>query len=444
MNEMENSDTPTPAGSKQPESWHFSHRFFFRFFFCYLVLYVAPEFGRVSLLESIPKTGFVAYVYTRLWHAITPWVAVHIFHLSGRAVTYFPTGSGDTTLSYVENFLYLFFALLATLVWSVLDRRRPNYQWLHSWLRVLVRYTLSFTLLSYGLAKIFPLQFSYPFFYKLTETYGDFSPMGILWSFMGASPAYTIFSGLAEVIGGLLLLARRTTMLGAMISAAVLINIVALNFCYDVPVKLYSLNLLLMVIVLLVPDFHRLMCFLIWNRPVPPADLKLPFFRPRWALIAGASFQVLFVGYFLFTQVQEGWQSYVQTRLHPKRPPIYGLYDVESFTLNGETRPPLLTDTTRWNRVMIDNARSFQLRLMDNSLHGWNAKYDDGQKTVTLFKPNNPSNTLHYSQPDGAHLLLEGRLGADSLSVRLRRFDVSKYLLVNRGFHWINEFPFNR
>jgi len=46
--------------------------------------------------------------------------------------------------------------------------------------------------------------------------------------------------------GGMLLLFRRTVTLGAIASAAALLNIVLLNFCYDVPVKLYSAHLLLM------------------------------------------------------------------------------------------------------------------------------------------------------------------------------------------------------
>ena len=30
------------------------------------------------------------------------------------------------------------------------------------------------------------------------------------------------------------------------------------------------------------------------------------------------------------------------------------------------------------------------------------------------------------------------------LAARLKRIDDSKFLLKSRGFHWINEFPFNR
>jgi hypothetical protein len=49
-----------------------------------------------------------------------------------------------------------------------------------------------------------------------------------------------------------------------------------------------------------------------------------------------------------------------------------------------------------------------------------------------------------YSHSDADHLLLEGKLQADLLSVHLRRVDPSAFLLASRGFHWINELRFNR
>ncbi len=428
----------------QSARWSLAHRIFFRFVCCYFALYTAPGSGRISLLNVIPGLSFLTKVYVNFWDVLTPWVAIHIFGLGGQITTYFPTGSGDTTLAYIENLLYVIFAIATAFIWSVVDRQRTEYEYLYAWLRVLIRYTLALTLLFYGFVKVFPLQFPYPFFSKLTETYGDFSPMGALWSFMGASPAYVIFSGAAEISGGLLLLTRRTTTLGAMVAAAVLTNIVALNFCYDVPVKLYSVNLLLMAVFLLAPDLRRAADFLVLNRATAPADLSAPAFRRRWARIAAVSVQILFVGYWVLSQIWSGRTGYVQSHLHPQRPPIYGLYDVEKFSLNGQARPPLLTDTTRWNKLILEFPTSFQIRLMDNSLQAWAAKYDSGKSTVTLSRPNENQNVLHHSRLDPDHVLIEGQFGADALSVRLRRFDVSKYLLVNRGFHWINEMPFNR
>jgi len=67
--------------------------------------------------------------------------------------------------------------------------------------------------------------------------------MGLLWTFMAASKGYQIFTGAAEVLGGILLLWKRTTTLGALTVFGVMANVMALNFFYDVPVKLLSTHL---------------------------------------------------------------------------------------------------------------------------------------------------------------------------------------------------------
>jgi len=421
--------------------WNLPGRIGFRFVFAYLVLYNLQSFG-----EFIPGLGFTATAYNAFWHKIAPWVAIHVFHLSG-PVTVYPAvnGSGDTTLDYIAALCYAVTALAATLIWSLLDRKRADYRRLHFWLRLSVRYTLAFTLFGYGFAKVFPSQFIFPGFGKLVEPFGEFSPMGVLWYFMGYSKAYIIFSGMAEVTAATLLLFRRTPTLGALASFAVLLNVVMLNFCYDVPVKLYSSHLLLMAVFLAAPDLRRLADVLVFNRASRPVNLGRPPER-RWMRIALAGMKVIIIGYVLFFIIQRGWETYQNYVANPARPPLYGLYEVETFTRNGKDVPPLTTDASRWRRAIIQFPQGITLRMMDDSVRTYASKYDDQQHIVTLSPPGTNSNkdTLAYWRPDGDHVLLEGKLGGDALSVKLRKMDTSKFLLVNRGFHWINERPFNR
>ncbi len=392
-------------------AWPLPLRIAFRFCFCYLLLYSLPWGGAISIFQSFPYGAEATHPYISLWHAIDPWVAIHIFHLSGQRVTYFPTGSGDTTLNYIQNLLYLAIVLVATMVWSVLDRRRTQYRTLYAWLRLLVRYTLAFTLFGYGFAKIFPLQFQPARLRRLVEPYGEFSPMGVLWSFMGASQAYTIFSGFAEVLGGLLLLFRRTTTLGAMVAFAVLGNVVAMNFCYDVPVKLYSTNLLLMSVFLIAPDLRRLLDVFLRNRPTAPAPDYAVRFERRWLRVAAAVFCVAFVGYELFGEITSGWKSYRQAYISPKRPELYGLYEVES-------------GPTDWRKVIIEAPKTFAVRTT-------------ADEVLTLQRQD-----YNFAAPDPSHLILT-RIPAGE-PIHLRKVDPAKFLLNSRGFHWISELPFNR
>ncbi len=304
---------PLTSLSPQVRRWSLLERMAFRFAFAYLILYCLPGNGRVSLLAAIPAGAERLTNWAEApWHALCPWVAIHIFHLTGPITRYHPTGSGDTTLDYVQVFCFAVIAIFATVVWSILDRHRPNYRALYAWLRLVVRFTLAFTLLAYGFAKVFPLQFIPPRLFTLTETYGEASPMNLLWTFMGASTAYTIFGGLAEVTAGVLLLFRRTTSLGALAAAAVMLNIVMLNFCYDVPVKLYSLHILLMSLFLLLPDAAALWNFFVLHRVSRLQGLWLPKFERRWLRTAAIVLQVLVIVSVLYSNISSGYQMLKQ------------------------------------------------------------------------------------------------------------------------------------
>jgi hypothetical protein len=185
-------------------------RILFRFVFAYLFLY-----NPLALMNAIPDAeklfGTDADPYTELWRPVVIWVGAHLFHVE---ITVLPLGSGDTTFNYVQIFCFGMLAAAATLLWTLFDRRRTNYLRLHDWLRSYVRFTLAANMLAYGAAKVIPTQFPNPSLDRLMQPFGDASPMGLLWTFMGASGSYTIFTGISEMVGGLLVTARRTTLLG--------------------------------------------------------------------------------------------------------------------------------------------------------------------------------------------------------------------------------------
>jgi hypothetical protein len=424
--------------SAEAFQWSLGTRIGFRFACVYFVLYSLP-----FPLGWIP--GIVSG-YGKLRHAVTPWVAIHVLHLSGPVTIYRPTGSGDTTLDFVENFTMVSIAALGATLWSVLDRNRREYRPLFGWLRVFVRYKLAFVLLGYGFDKIFPAQMPYPTLSRLIEPFGDFSPMGVLWSFMGVSPAYEIFAGLAEVTGAAFLLLRRTATLGALVSGGVLLNVVMLNFCYDVPVKLFSLNLLLMAVFLAAQDARNLVNFLVLNRAAAPANVPGPVFKKRWMKIGALVCQVLLIGVVLVQAIQANYIFYQRSIGRPDRPALYGLYEVESFTRNGQDAPPLTTDATRWRRVLMDLPRRIEIKRMDDSSQVFGAEYDNAGTSITVF-PSADHDRKYFlacSHPDRDHMVIKGTLLEDSLDVKLRKVDTSGFPLVNRGFHWISESPFNR
>ncbi len=279
--------------------WSFIKKLLFRFFVSYFFIYIFP-----FPIGYIPHTDILSTWYSKIWDALVPWAGKYILHIS-YPITVQPNGSGDTTYNYVQLFLCAVFAVIATIIWSVADRKRKNYDLLLYWVMVYLRYYLAFTMLNYGFYKIIKTQFSFPY-YHLTETYGESSPMGLLWSFMGYSKAFNLFTGLAEAISGFLLLFRKTTTFGALMSMTVLSNIVAMNFCFDVPVKLFSANLLLMAVFIVSPDIKRLINFFFRNKAVPALNIQ-PKFQKRWMKITWIAVKALLILIVIEGTIEQVW-----------------------------------------------------------------------------------------------------------------------------------------
>ena len=229
--------------------WHPFTRIAFRFAFVYLVLFNLP-----FPFTTFPYVDKVAEPYNSLWTAIVS--RTGRFVLNREVPTEF-NGSGDRTYDFLYVACLLVLAVVGTIVWTLLDRKRPGYPTLYRWLHLYVRFALGTIMISYGAYKVISSQFSRPTLDRLMQTFGEASPMGLLWTFMGASEPYTMFVGFAEMVSGILLFSRRTSALGALMSVGVLSNVVALNFSYDVPVILFSLHLLAMALFLLIPDARR-------------------------------------------------------------------------------------------------------------------------------------------------------------------------------------------
>ncbi|HEY4679313.1 MAG TPA: DoxX family protein, partial [Candidatus Angelobacter sp.] len=197
------------------ERWGLLPRIAFRFCVAYFTLFALSN-QILGGLFPIPKIDIPELSAHWPLRHITFWTATHIFRIKHELV-YTGSGSGDKTFDWVLAFCLLVMAALITCVWSILDRRRENYVMFHKWFRLAMRFMLASEMFLYGLDKIIPLQMPFPHLTRLLEPYGNFSPMAVLWSSVGASHSYEIFTGCAETLGGILLLTPRTATLGALV-----------------------------------------------------------------------------------------------------------------------------------------------------------------------------------------------------------------------------------
>jgi hypothetical protein len=245
--------TPETIAAPPPACWSFATRLAFRFAFCYFMIYALCS-GFLTIWETIPWAG--GYIENWLaWpfrHA-AQWLSLHVFHLHGIGTTLGDSDSGDTALNWIAIGVRLAVAFVAMLLWTALDHRRKSYPTLFGWFRFILRLTLGVAMLSYGLDKVFLSQMPPPSLAVLNEPLGNTSPMMLLWTMMGLNPGYQVICGAAEVIAGLLILCRRTALLGALVTAFVVSNVVLYDYFFDVPVKIYAAHLLLMALVVISP-----------------------------------------------------------------------------------------------------------------------------------------------------------------------------------------------
>lgn len=291
----------------------------FRFAFCYFVLYFLAS----NAFQLLP--GGLSGRYLEAWDPIVLW-------LGGKLplpyeVSLESRGIGNTAYGTVLFLCFLATAAMATAVWSVLDRKRTGYERLHSWLRLLLRFMLAGSMIHYGVIKAIPSQMTAPppmglMLFRI----GDLMPNHLLWWTVGASPPFETLIGLAEILGGLLLLWPRTVLLGSLVCAANTLFIFLLNMCYDVPVKLPSFHLFVMAVVLIAPSLCRLADVFLFNRRSEPVR-TVPN-RAGHVLVALGAL------YLIVPSLESASGQY--ERMHPPRPPFHGIYSVEEFAAAGE------------------------------------------------------------------------------------------------------------
>lgn len=435
------------------------HRLAFRFTVAYWGVYF---FTWWMFLLSFTEAEFIKdYMIAR--HGIVNWFGWNLFQ---KDFYPFGSGSGDTLYDYIELLSILIFAGAITLFWSCIDWRKTDHAWLKDVFGSFLRYSLAFILLSYGLAKLNPetSQFQVPSFDRLAVSLGDYSPMGLLWTFMGASQPYTIFAGAGEVVAALLLIFRRTAILGAFVAIGVMANVVMLNFCYDVPVKIFSSHLLIAGCLVLLPDMRWIANAFLFHRSADRNELtpayanakSIWYFRGLQALII-----VLGIIYPTWDTVN-GW-------IESRNPDCFGEYFVEEFrspyvVAEGDETDSAAASGKRDAPLKKITLRRWPMPMDDEQEEGFtdmiSVKSEDASESYEATVSFDPENLrlkvtdfqgrrqilpqdIQVSVIDDDHIELTGKLDEGEWYVKLARRK-EDFQLMSRGFHWVSQRPYNR
>jgi len=137
------------------------------------------------------------------------------------------------------------------------------------------------------------------------------------------------------------------------------------------------------------------------------------------------------------------YQSYAQRRdFIALRSPLYGVWDVEEFKL---AQPTPTASAASWRRMVFDSPGRVAVQTATNH-ERFGLQLDQEKRTLTLRKRDDPgwNTVLTYERASPDVITLAGTLNGSEMTARLHRSEERKFLLTNRGFHWINEVPFNR
>ncbi|GGL34811.1 DoxX family protein [Nocardia jinanensis] len=438
---------PAEPGGSPPVRWPWPARFAFRFgvvyclLFCVMigqVLFVFTGFVHRFLPDTAPMWPLLGTEPLLKWVGQTVFgVDVQLNRLSG---------SGDQAIIWVMVFSALVVAVAAAVLWSVLDRRRLAYPRAAAWFLTGLRLCVAGQMLFYGIAKAVPTQMPPPPLSALIQPYGQFSPMAVLWLQVGSAPVYEILLGVAELAAGLLLLVPRTATLGAMLGVVSMAQVFVLNMTFDVPVKILSFHLLVFSLVLLAPQARRFADFFVLARRAEPAVQPPLFVSRRAERIAGPAQAA--IGVWLVAGVAVfGWFSWQDYGGGAPKPELYGLWEVTEFRIDGHPVPPLLTDETRWQRLVVETEGTVTWQRMDGALVTAPAQFDGPAHTLTVTGPpgpdaaDTPIATFTYTRPEPGVLRLNGQLADRPVTIDLRATDPAAFRLNGPRFHWVQEFP---
>lgn len=404
------------------------------FILIYLFFYMFPY----PLIE-LPLLGDLLMYYDEGSTLLSIWSGENLLGLE-KVERSAMNGSGDTTFDYIKLFTSLIFTLLVTCIAFTIPAIRKNQKKFSDFIHIYARYFLAIFLFNYGVAKFYEGQFLFPEFSRLDQKIGDSSPMGLLWTFMGYSKAYTAFSGLCEVAGAVLLLFRRTSVLGALVSFLVMLNVVMLNFAYDVPVKLFSSHLALISVFIFSPNIKNIFRFFFQNETVrlksEPMELQNRWLKyGRIIIKLGCLFG--FPAWFLYLGL-----SY---RKEEANHHLNGSYHNEVFVKNKDTLSPAENDSTVWKKFFITGAYT-KIIFNNEKKKYFTTQIDSSLKTIGFISYPDSAETwkLRYRFADPKKIVLSGLFRSDSI---IASFNVTKpedYELLRRKFNWINEQPYNR
>jgi hypothetical protein len=188
------------------------------------------------------------------------------------------------------------------------------------------------------------------------------------------------------------------------------------------------------------PDLSRLVRVML-NQPTRPRDVESLFRSGRLTSLGAPALAAVLVYHPLASMLPD-----LPGGRQPPVPSLYGIFEVDSVARNGLAVPPLLTDATRWRRIVFERNEWAALMLVSDSLLLFRSEIDTSAKMIQLTTRQRTVGLpmtgrvdtlrLAYARPDEAHIRLRGLVAGDSTVLWMHQVPAERYRLLNARHRW--------
>ena len=239
---------------------------------------------------------------------------------------------------------------------------------LYAWLDRFFLAYLTLIWFSYGFEKVFKHQFYLPEPNILYTPFCKLDPDILFWSLMGSSYSYSLVLGGTELLAGAFLIFRNTRFTGLLLSLVILAQILTVNLCFDISLKLFTVFLILVTLILLRSKLRSLFLFLFRNQFLEVKEHILQW--PKGGLRHGC--KALFFLLLLFEGMSPFWASGNWNDDLVPRPYLHGAYEVT----NNET------STFQIKRFFVHRDDYLIFQMEDDEMKDFQLLVNRGENTL--------------------------------------------------------------
>ncbi len=323
----------------------------------------------------------------------------------------------DSTGLYINMLFVFIVSVITCFLWLFFERKKMifNEKW-EFFFMVSVCYYLSLQFAIYGCSKLFKFQFYDAHPNTLYTPVGFLTKDFLYWTSIGSSKLYNTITGGIEIVIAVMLWFRKTRVLACFLGMAVCINIVLVNFSFDINVKIQSLFLLSLFLYVSSPNIKKVYSFFIKQEAVQLLSISFLISEKN------KNKQLFIKIILIFIMITESLYPYIMTNNFngdtAVKSPLYGAYKINNNKI--------------YKRFFIHSDPYFIIQDKEDNLYSFKMELN---KETLLLTNNDKIAILSFTNREGV-FYIEGDFFGSNLTIESTKMDISTLPLNEDTFKW--------